>query len=340
MTSNCPIKLIPYKDAMTDPRPDAATTTPDAAAVILEFVAYSLAQAHPSVRAWRGTDLKADLLRETARYAALLTDEVAARESAARMPSVKVAAPSFKPRLITVHGLRCLAHIEFTSTNGDCPFIRLEAASRAPGSIADPALFAGLAGAFEAFKPRACMFHHPAHLPLLALGSKIDQHILAAPAQVMATREPVTGLRRVALGRATDLDVYPRYVEAYEQVYRERPQLRDVVHIESTSSLAECLGHGLLLDILVDGGWAGIVAARREMVAGLSGIYMVDIVMLPAIRGQGLGPAVHQRLAELVAVDDPAAVIHGTISPLNTPSLKTALRAGRIEIGAFHWLEL
>jgi hypothetical protein len=30
----------------------------------------------------------------------------------------------------------------------------------------------------------------------------------------------------------------------------------------------------------------------------------------------------------------------GTISPKNVPSLRTARKAGRIEIGAYHWVDL
>jgi hypothetical protein len=70
------------------------------------------------------------------------------------------------------------------------------------------------------------------------------------------------------------------------------------------------------------------------------GLQVVEIVLTRAARGQGLGPAVHQRFARRVAADDPATIIMGTISAKNAPSLRTALRAGRMEIGAWHWIDL
>jgi hypothetical protein len=57
-------------------------------------------------------------------------------------------------------------------------------------------------------------------------------------------------------------------------------------------------------------------------------------------RGQRLGPAVHRRFARFVAEADPAAVLLGTISPKNARTLQAALRAGRVEIGAFLWADL
>jgi hypothetical protein len=122
-------------------------------------------------------------------------------------------------------------------------------------------------------------------------------------------------------------------------MFAARPQLRGQVRIEPEKSLANCLEQGLLYEILVDGGWAGIVAASRETFAGVTGCYMNEIVLESAVRGQCLGPAVHQHFAKVVAAEHPEGVITGMIASVNVPSLKTAMRAGRIEIGAWHWCQ-
>ena len=67
---------------------------------------------------------------------------------------------------------------------------------------------------------------------------------------------------------------------------------------------------------------------------------MNEIVLEGAARGQSLGPAVHQHFAKVVAAENPSGVITGMIASVNVPSLKTAIRAGRIEIGAWHWWEV
>ena len=154
----------------------------------------------------------------------------------------------------------------------------------------------------------------------------------------MAARPSAPGLARVTLQRPADLGFYPRYVEAYEQMFLARPQMRGEVRVESEETLAACHAEGLLYEIAVDGAWAGIMAARHQVIAGLSGTYMVEILLDGPARGQGLGPAVHQRLAAKVAAADPSAILTGIIAPVNEPSLKTATRAGRVEIGVWHWI--
>jgi L-amino acid N-acyltransferase YncA len=137
-----------------------------------------------------------------------------------------------------------------------------------------------------------------------------------------------------------DLSFYPRYVEAYNQLFSTRPELRGEVHVESQETLAECHAERFLYEIVVDGARAGVVAARRQVVAGLRGTFMVEILLDGPARGERLGPAVHQRLAAKVAANELSAILTGTIAPANEPSLKTATRAGRIEIGAWHWIDI
>jgi len=194
--------------------------------------------------------------------------------------------------------------------------------------------------AFEEFGPRALHFFHPSHVPLRAPAARIDRHLLAAPAGSMAERPDAAGLDRVALRRGASLDFYPRYEAAYQEMLDARGYLRGEVSAESRERLAECLEQGLLWEVFVDGAWAGLIAARHDLVAGVRGLQMVEIVLAKGARGQRLGPAVHQRLARYVAEADPAAVILGTISAKNVPSLRTAKKAGRMEIGAHHWVDL
>ena len=156
----------------------------------------------------------------------------------------------------------------------------------------------------------------------------------------MAERPDAAGLGRVALRRGTSLEFYPRYEAAYAQMLDARPHLKGEVDVESRERLAECLEQGLLCEVFVDGAWSGLIAARRDLIAGVRGLQVVEIVLVESARGQGLGAAVHQRFARLVAEADPAAIVMGTISARNLPSLRTALRAGRLEIGAFYWVDL
>jgi hypothetical protein len=175
---------------------------------------------------------------------------------------------------------------------------------------------------------------------LQAPAARTRTHLIAAPARSMAGLADAPGLDRIELRRAASLDFYPRYEAAYAQMLDARPLLRGEIGAEARETLAECLEQGLLREVFVGGAWSGVVAARRDMLAGVRGLEMVDIVLTQSARGHGLGPAVHQGFARSVAETDPAAILMGTISPKNVPSLRTALRAGRVEIGRFLWVDL
>jgi hypothetical protein len=250
-------------------------------------------------------------------------------------------AASYRGRLLELGGVRWLAHIDFPDPSGDFPFVKIREASEPPGAIADwRPLAEGIAGAFAEFRPRAAYVFHPAHLPMRAPAARVRTHLLAAPAHSMAARSVAPGFDRVQLRLAAGLAFYPDYEAAYAQMLEERPHLSGVIEVEPRETLGECLEQGLLFEVLVDGAWSGIVAARADLVAGVRGLQVVEIVLTRAARGQGLGPAVHQRLACAVAAIDPATVMLGTISAKNAPSLRTALKAGRLEIGAWYWVDL
>jgi hypothetical protein len=316
-----------------------ASKMADGANLEREFSAYALEQVHPLVRAWRGEQLAGDLAKTTADDVRRMHDGEAARHFADTM-GLDLAVEEFLARLVTINGDRFLARIEFQSPSDRNGFIDIIRASTSPGSLADVTVFQRLAEAFSAFSPRKISFYHPAHLPLQAASAVIEQHFLAAPANAMASRPPAPGHSRVNLTRRADLDFYQHYVTTYREMYAERPYLEGIVRIESRKSLESCAKQGLLFEIAVDGRVAGIVAAMRRTIAGLSGVHMVEIVLDRSARGQALGSAVHQHFATAVAATAPDAVITGTIARENIPSWRTATRAGRIEIGAWYRLDL
>jgi L-amino acid N-acyltransferase YncA len=306
-----------------------------------EFLGYALAQAHPMLRQWRGAALEADLREATAASLRTFIVDAEAQRVADTMRVLALPAASYQGRLIDMGGVRSIAHIDFPDPSGDFPFVKIKGASEPPGSIAEwHPLAKAINGAFAQFRPRAVYFFHPAHLPLRAPEARVDTYLVAAPAGGMAGRPDAPGLDRVELRRATGLAFYPEYEAAYEQMLAERPYLRDEIEVESRDDLAECLEEGLLFEVLVDGVWGGLIAAERDLVAGLRGLVIEEIVLARAARGQGLGPAVHQRFARAMAANDPATVILGTIAAKNAPSLRTAGKAGRLEIGAWYWIDL
>ena len=305
-----------------------------------EIAQEALAQASPIIRTWRGHWLEADLQEEARRIVALITDDEAACRFADAMKMLGFPPERFRARRVDIAGHRFIARIDFPDTSGISSFVDVLHASAPPGEIADGDALRQLAGVFADFAPGFVQFYHPAHRALRLAGIAQDHHYLAGLAREMAARQPSAGLARVSLRRPAGLGFYPRYVACYRQMYAERPHLEAKVRIESEESLSECDAAGFLCEIMVDGNWAGIVAARPGLIAGVRSIFMTEIVLDAAARGHELGPAVHQRLAANVAAIDERSILTGIIAAANVPSLKTATRAGRAEIGGWYRFDL
>ena len=239
------------------------------AAIERDFVAYALAQTPPLVHAWRGDQLAEDWARSVARFVSFLSDDDTANAFAETMSVLGLPPEHFKAKLLDVDGHRFLAQIDFTNTAGDTPFVAIFRGSQLPGAFATRTVIDAIAERFAIFAPVGVRFFHPSHVPMVLPGTRADQHFLAAPVGDMLARQEAPGYSRVKLTAPGDLAFYPRYVETYEQVFTMRPELRGEVNIETQEALGGCLAEKLLFEIAVDGAWAGIVAARRQTLAGL-----------------------------------------------------------------------
>jgi len=146
----------------------------------------------------------------------------------------------------------------------------------------------------------------------------------------------------VSLTRATTLGFYPRYADLYRRLQADHPELRAVVRTESEEDMQEYLEAGHLFEVSVDGAWAGVTAVFKDVNTGLSGFCVAEIVLDHAFRGQGLGNAVQLQLAsQLVAGGaERADLLFGTIGAVNVAARRTALRAGRVDLGGHVWVTL
>jgi hypothetical protein len=308
-----------------------------------EFVAYAIEQTHPFARACAGEDLRANLLEVIRRHIEWVTSAEFAQGHARGHERFGVPPADFNNRVMAIGRLRLMAGIRFRNLDDRYPFVGVEYCSDPIGTLGDAAeIMHALRGAFSAFKPRALSFHHPSHLPLRIPGTRVDYHVLIAPAQAMATLPAPPGLDRVALLACNDLDFYDRYVALYDDIYRERPWARDEIRVEDRETLADSLACGLLLHVHVDGAWSGIVAGvrwGRAASGAVKGIQIAEIVLAKSARGAGLGVAVQRRFAEHVASREPNTTIWGTIAHANVPMRRTAERAGRMDVGANHCID-
>jgi hypothetical protein len=304
-----------------------------------EFTAAALAQHHPKIAQWRHDTIQLGKgIRDSVN---LLVDQSRADSFAATMKTLGLPTNLFKAQLLEIAGTRLVACINFRNAKGDFPYVRVLRSTSPLGCLTDvQTLRAAFSDTFAPFKPEAVSFFHPSQLPLQIANAEPDEHILMAKARDMAALAVSPKHNRVALRKAVSTEFYPNYKETYELMFVDRPMLRDIIHIEAEEDLQDSVAKNLLFEIFVDGEWSGVVAANREASHGIDCIYMIDIVLTADKRGRQLGPVVHHHFASAVSTDEPDVIIFGTIAAVNPWSRQTALRAGRIDVGAWHLLSL
>lgn len=101
---------------------------------------------------------------------------------------------------------------------------------------------------------------------------------------------------------------------------------------ESMQDLAALAKAGTLFDVLVDGWWAGVLAADPGVAHGLRGATVIELLLDPAVRGRGYGPHLSTLLARHLPLPDDQ-ILFGTVHIDNTPAYRSALRAGRVDVG-------
>ena len=107
--------------------------------------------------------------------------------------------------------------------------------------------------------------------------------------------------------------------------------------METRASLASCAEAGGLSCLRDGERVAGVIAARPSVERGVLAWYMVEEILDTPYRGRGLAPLLQR--AFLAGLDRSRSVlVSGHIDAANLPSLRTALRCGRIDAGGWVFL--
>jgi L-amino acid N-acyltransferase YncA len=315
---------------------------------IEDVVAARLPWTSPVLADWYGLQrLQAQLATWLAAELGRVGDESFARgyrESAAL--DIEADLLSWSNRILTLDDGAgwALTGIRFRGMDARKPFVDVVACSQVPTRRALLDVATGVARAYDAFSPLCARFAVPDADGFVKLldagfgpGSAVDMQIVAGPIRLLRVAPRVATYERVALTAGDPLVLAERARLIYADLAAERPATALWATPESADSLEECATKGLLFDIAVDGRPAGVAAALREDAHGMTGFVVQEIALDRAHRGQGLGPAVLQRLVDrLPGVD--GDVVWGSIHPDNVSSMRNALRVGRRPVGAYAWV--
>ncbi len=301
------------------------------------LLTYAQHKVHPQVRTWLDAEvieknLQSELEGDLERF----SSDALATEFQHHCPVAGAAAEDYKNRLLTVGGLELLVGIRFLGLDMNEPFVDvMYHAALTPEQLS--AVQDATELEFAVFKPKRTRFYVSSHQPPLTGDG--DKRLIAAPLGVMLAQPKPGTFGRVELRQATSLAFYPDYAATYHDLHTEYPELRAVARLESEDDLQGYLGEGHLFEIFVDGAWAGVTAVFEDVNTGLSGFCMAEIVLTGAFRGQGLGRAVQLQLAAQLAEQGAGRdeLLFGTIGAVNVAAQRTALGAGRVDLGGHVW---
>ena len=129
-----------------------------------------------------------------------------------------------------------------------------------------------------------------------------------------------------------DTDFYDRYHALFDRDVASDAAHARRTRVEDRQDLQALADQGFLFDVLVDGDWAGILAAEPDARRGVRGATVVELILDHAVRGRGYGRHLSTLLARAIPLGDDECLL-GTIHVDNVTSYRSALAAGRVDVG-------
>jgi GNAT superfamily N-acetyltransferase len=129
-----------------------------------------------------------------------------------------------------------------------------------------------------------------------------------------------------------DTEVYERYRALFDLDVERDPAHARHTRAEERADLQDLADRGFLYDVLVDDAWAGLLAAEPDARRGVRGATVVELVLDHPHRGRGYGRHLSTLLARAVPLPDDQCLL-GTIHADNVTSYRSALAAGRVDVG-------
>ena len=257
------------------------------------------------------------------------TDLAYAREYAARAPYSGEPPAQYLDRWLPLGtGGHVLVGPRYLGRDPDLPFVGVSASDRVLGPADREALVAVAVEAFAAFDPGFVLLNAADPVGAWPGTSPEMRHVVGRVGDLRRRPLPA-GLAAVA---RSDTDFYDRYVGIHEAHVQQDPAHARHARCETREDLQELVAHGLVFDVLVDGVWAGALAAEPGVRRGVRGMTVVELVLDLPFRGQGHGRHLSTLLARALPVPD-ETLLQGTVHYDNLPAYRSALAADRVDVG-------
>ncbi len=163
------------------------------------------------------------------------------------------------------------------------------------------------------------------------------QYVVGSISEIKKMKKPAN-FDIIKIEKVTSGFDFDWYTKAYAEFHEKQPNLKTWVPITDNEDIERAITDQLMYRVLVNEKLAGIIAAHDQPLLNKKSAYMVELLLTNRFKNQGLAPAFQRKFIETLSND--FNFIWGTIDAKNQPSLKTALRVGRIPIRSEYFIEL
>jgi len=228
-----------------------------------------------------------------------------------------------------------LAGIHFVARDVRRPFVNVFAQSRDLTGAEVTDATSALIEAFSLFKPTRVRWWSPEQHELRQLaGATGDHRLVIGRLREIREGAPAPLPARFSFGPESAAACYDEYARAYAEFLDASPVMEGRITAESQRSLDECARAGALFSLRDGDRLAGLMAARPDNARGINGWLIVEEFLWPDYRGQRMAPAMQRRFTSGLDTSK-GQLVFGEILDMNVPSLRTAVRAGRTDVGGW-----
>lgn len=236
-------------------------------------------------------------------------------------------AKDFRERILEVEKDKfIMAGIRFRGLNVNRPFISI-VANFAITSDRLLGLAQLIKKEFSIFKPIAFQFHLPSEVELIAPELGIDRYTIAGTLENIIEHKTPERIETVEIFELSNTEFYDDYLNEYKIFHEKNHNLKDEVKPESLEDFKEAIDNQLLYKVIIENKHAGIIAGSAFNYYGIEGVCILEEILYDSFKGKGHGVYLQKEFAKKLR--GRYQLLWGTISSLNQPSLKTALRNGR-----------
>jgi GNAT superfamily N-acetyltransferase len=252
-----------------------------------------------------------------------------AERYAADAPDVGQPATAFLDRWLPLTtGGHVLAGPRWLGLDPDLPFVGVSGSDRVLRPADTDALREVARHHFAAFAPGFVLLRTADPLGTWPGTEPEMRHVVGPLGELRRRPLPpgLSGAPRPEVGH------YAEYVASHAAQVARDPRHARHARVETEDDLNELAALGMLVDVLVDGRWAGLLAAEPATRWGARGATVVELLLDHPFRGRGLGRHLSGLLARALPLPDDH-MLFGTIHVDNVAAYRAALASGRVDVG-------